>query len=167
MRRLAVLMSFGFLLVSASTTSAQDVVRPQRSSIDGVELLVGRMDYDLSGTGATKALTSNLSLEFGGTFTSLEQQFGRSAFLAPEARLTYSWGRGRFRPFVSGGGGIAVVQSDVVGARWRSSLAAGGGARIYLTDGLYAVGELRLRGLSSNFAGSTGEFLGGIGWELG
>ena len=174
MRRIAVLMSFGLLLASASAASAQDLARPQRSSIDGVELLVGRMDYDLSGTGATvpfavrgtKALTRSLSLEFGGTLASPEQQSGRSTFLAPEARLTYSWGTGRFRPFVSGGGGFAVVQSDFVGTRWRSSLVAGGGARVYLADGLYAVGELRLRGLSSNFAASTGEFLGGIGWEL-
>ena len=142
MRRIAVLMSVGLLIASASAASAQDFARPQRSSIDGVEFLVGYMDYDLSGTGSTvpivvrgtKALTGNLSLEFGGTFATPQQQFGASSFLAPEVRLTYSWGQGRFRPFVSGGGG-------------------------------FAVGEMRLRGLA-NFAASTAEWLGGIGWEL-
>lgn len=174
MRRIAVLMSFGLLIASASAASAQDFARPQRSSIDGVEFLVGYMDYDLSGTGSTvpivvrgtKALTGNLSLEFGGTFATPQQQFGGSSFLAPEVRLTYSWGKGRFRPFVSGGGGFAVVQSDFAGTRWWSSLTAGGGARVHLADRLHAVGELRLRGLS-NFAASTGEFLGGIAWVLG
>ena len=173
MRRIAVFMSFGFLIASASAASAQDLARPQRSSIDGVEFLVGFMDYDLSGTGSTvpiairgtKALTSNLSLEVGGTFASPEQQFGSSRFVAPEARLTYSWGTGRFRPFVSGGGGFAVVRSDVVDTRWRPSLTAGGGARVHLADRLYAVGEMRLRGLS-NFSATTAEWLGGVGWEL-
>jgi hypothetical protein len=173
MRRIAVLMSFGLLIASASAASAQDFARPQRSSIDGVEFLVGYMDYDLSGTGSTvpivvrgtKALTGNLSLEFGGTFATPQQQFGASSFLAPEVRLTYSWGKGRFRPFVSGGGGFAVVRSDVVDTRWRESLTAGGGARVRLGDRVFAVGEMRLRGLN-NFAASTAEWLGGIGWEV-
>jgi opacity protein-like surface antigen len=173
MRRIVALMSFGLLIASASAASAQDFPRPQQSSIDGVEFLVGYMDYDLSGTGSTvpvairgtKALTRNLSLEFGGTFATPEQQFGSSRFLAPEARLTYSWGTGRFRPFVSGGGGFAMVRSDLADTRWRSSLTAGGGARVHLSDRLYAVGEMRLRGLS-NFAASTAEWLGGIGWEV-
>ena len=172
MRRIAVLMSVGLLMASASAASAQDFARPQRSSIDGVEFLVGYMDYDLSGTGSTvpiairgtKALTSNLSLEFGGTFARPELQFGPARLLMPEARLTYSWGTGRFRPFVSGGGGFGWQRSDF-GNRWRSTLTAGGGARIHLNDRLYAVGEMRLRGLS-DFAASTAEWLGGIGWQL-
>jgi hypothetical protein len=172
MRRIAVLMSVGVLVATASAASAQDFARPQRSSIDGVEFLVGYMDYDLSGTGSTvpvairgtKALTSNLSLEFGGTYARPELQSGPARLLMPEARLTYSWGTGRFRPFVSGGGGFGWQNSEL-GNRWRSTLTAGGGARIHLTDGLYAVGELRLRGLS-DFAASTAEWLGGIGWQL-
>jgi len=44
--------------------------------------------------------------------------------------------------------------------------AAGGGARVHLSDRIYAVGEMRLRGLS-NFAASTAEWLGGIGWSCG
>jgi len=174
MRRVASLMSFALLVCAASAASAQDLPRPQRSSIDGVELLVGVMDFDMSGTGrtvpfavrGTKALAGNLSLEFGGTLAWPEQQIGRSAMVVPEVRLTYSWAVGRVRPFVSGGGGFAAIQNDLAGMRWRSSLVAGGGARVFLADRLYAVGEMRLRGLSSNFGASTGEFLGGIGWEL-
>ena len=41
MRRIVVLMSFGLLIASASVASAQDLPRPQQSSIDGVEFLVG------------------------------------------------------------------------------------------------------------------------------
>jgi hypothetical protein len=58
-----------------------------------------------------------------------------------------------------------MVRSDLADTRWRSSLTAGGGARVHLSDRLYAVGEMRLRGLS-NFAASTAEWLGGIGWEV-
>jgi hypothetical protein len=165
-------MSVGVLIASASAASAQDFARPQRSSIDGVEFLIGYMDFDLSGTGSTvpiavrgtRALTNNLSLEFGGTYTTPELQFGPARLLMPEARLTYSWGTGRFRPFVSGGGGFGWQHSDL-GTRWRSTLTAGGGARVHLNDRLYAVGEMRLRGLS-DFAASTAEWLGGIGWQL-
>ena len=38
-------------------------------------------------------------------------------------------------------------------------------ARVHVSDRICAVGEMRLRGLS-NFAASTAEWLGGIGWEL-
>ena len=173
MRRVLVLLFVTVLATSASVASAQGIARPQRSSIDGIEIVTGFMDYDLSGTGSTvpyairgtKALTSHLSLELGSTFAHPEQQLGRSRFVAPEARLTYSWGRGRWRPFLSGGGGFAVTASDAVDTRWRSTLLAGGGTRVQLSDRMYAVGEMRLRGLS-NFTGTTAEWLGGIGWEI-
>jgi hypothetical protein len=160
-------------MASAAAASAQDFAPPQRSSIDGIEIVTGLMDYDLSGTGqtapfairGTKALTGNLSLEVGSTFAFPEQQFGSSRFVAPEGRLTYSWGTGRWRPFVSGGGGFAVIRGDGVDTRWRPTLLAGGGTRVQLADRLYAVGEMRLRGISK-FTSTTTEWLGGIGWEL-
>jgi hypothetical protein len=58
-----------------------------------------------------------------------------------------------------------VVWADDVDTSWRLSLSTGGGARINLSDGLYVVAEMRLRGLSRDFSASTAEWLGGIGWS--
>jgi hypothetical protein len=84
----------------------------------------------------------------------------------PEGRLSYAWRFGRLRPYVSGGAGTAVVRSsdDVVGTRWRLSVSGGGGARVFLNDRTYAIGEMRLRGISQDFSATTAEWLGGIGW---
>jgi opacity protein-like surface antigen len=170
-RPLTLLATLGILACS-HTALAQP--RVTQIASDGIEIVTGIMDYDLSGTGrtvpfsirATKALTDHVSLEAGATFANPEQQFGRSTFTAPEVRVTYSWRFGRILPFVSGGGGFSATQSDVLRTRWRSTLAVGGGTRVALTDRLYAIGEMRLRGVTRKFAGSTGEFLGGLGWRF-
>ena len=141
------------------------------SPAGAVEIVTGVMDYDLQGTGRTmpltvraiRPLTGGLSLELGSTFARPSQTFGTSTFVAPEARLQYAWRFGRVRPFVAGGGGVSATNADLTGTRWRMTLLAGGGARVDLTDRVYALGEMRLRGLTRRFSASTGEFLGGIG----
>ena len=170
-RPLTLLATLGIIACS-HTAMAQP--RATRIASDGIEIVTGVMDYDLSGTGrtvpltirATKALTDHVSLEAGGTFASPDQQFGRSTFTAPEVRVTYTWRLGPVQPFVSGGGGISATQTDFFKTRWRSTFVAGGGARIPLNDRLYAIGEMRLRGVGRKFAGSMGEFLGGLGWRF-
>jgi len=170
-RSLTVLATLAILAWS-QTAAAQPTTRS--IAYDGIEFVTGIMDYDLSGTGrtvpltirATKALTEHLSFEAGATFANPEQQFGRSTFTAPEVRVAYNWRLGRVLPFVSGGGGISATQNDFLGTRWRSTWLAGGGARVQLTDRLYGIGELRLRGISRKFAASTGEWLGGLGYRF-
>jgi hypothetical protein len=85
---------------------------------NGIEIVAGLMDFDLSGTGATtalsirgaKALTPRLSLQVGATLANPDQQFGPSFFAAAEAHFTYSWRFARWQPFVSGGGGLAYLR---------------------------------------------------------
>lgn len=168
---LTLLATLGIIAWSQSA-----VAQPRAAHIasDGVEIITGIMDYDLSGTGrtipltirATKALSEHVSFEAGATIANPEQQFGRSTFTAPEVRVVYAWRLGRVLPFIAGGGGVSATQSDLLGTRWRSTLLAGGGARVHLNDQIYAIGELRLRGVSRKFSGSTGEFLGGLGWRF-
>jgi len=152
--------------------AAQDLSRQStRAAVDGVEVITGVMDYDLSGTGQTvpfgfrvsKALSHGFGAEFNFSSASPEQQFGPSWMFVPEGRLSYAWRVGRVRPYVSGGAGSAVVRSDI-GTRWHLSLSGGGGARVFLNDQTYAIGEMRLRGISQDFSATTAEWLGGIGW---
>jgi hypothetical protein len=168
---LAVLLSVG----TAQSAFAQEAVRSgSRTAVDGIEFVSGMMLFDLSGTGSTvpfavrgsKALTDRLALEFGATFASPDQRFGSSRIALPEAQVSYSWRFGRVRPFVGGGGGLSVISSEAIETRWRPTFSAGGGARIQLHDRLYAIGEMRLRGISRRFTGSTAEWLGGLGWSM-
>jgi hypothetical protein len=170
-RPLTIIATLGIIAWSQSALAQP---RAAQTASAGIEIVTGIMDYDLSGTGrtvplsirATKALTDHLSLEAGATFANPDQQFGRSTFTAPEVRVTYGWRLGRVLPFVSGGGGVSATRSDFLRTRWRSTLVVGGGARVALNDRLYAIGEMRLRGVTRKFAGSTGEFLGGLGWRF-
>ena len=146
--------------------------RGTRAAVDGAEFLTGVMDYDLSGTGkavpygfrVSKALSHGFAAEFDFTAVAPDQQFGPSRMFVPEGRLSYAWRLGRVRPYVSGGVGTAVIQSDILDTRSRLSLSGGGGARVFLNDQVYAIGEMRLRGISHDFSATTAEWLGGIGW---
>lgn len=169
----AICMTLGTLM-QAGPAAAQGV-RTGRDTIDGIEIMTGVMDYDSSGTGtttplsirATKSLTRHLALEFGALAASPRQQFGGSTFVAPEVGLSYSWRFGRVRPFVSGSAGVSLTRSDFRGNQWRSTAATGGGARVHLSEWLYAIGEMRLRGISQRWSARTAEWLGGVGWQLG
>jgi hypothetical protein len=156
------------LLLFTATASAQSTERPTSGAI---EFVTGVMDYDLSGTGKTMPfgfrtlvpLAGGFSVELGATFARPDESFGRSTFTSPEARLVYSWRLGRVSPFAAGGGGFSARTRPILGPRFQATLSAGGGARVDLTRSLYAVGELRLRGITTDFAASTAEWLGGLG----
>ena len=160
------------LLLFTTTASAQ--TPGTATPATAIEVVTGVMDFDFQGTGQTmpvsiraiRPLTNGLSLEVGTTIARPDETFGRSTFAAPEARLVYAWRFGRVSPFVGGGGGISATHNRFTGTDWRTTLTAGGGARVDLTNRLYAVGEMRLRGVSTNFAASTAEWLGGIGWRF-
>lgn len=166
----------GSVIVCLVLTPALAVAQPSsgRSAVDGIEVMTGLMSYDLQGTGTTapytirgtKSLTRGLALDVGTTMIYPDLQFGSSSLVLPEVGVTYSFLSGRFRPFVGGGAGVAIQNADALDERrWRTSLTAGGGARFLLSDRLYAIGEMRLRGMS-DFSASTAEWLGGIGWRF-
>jgi hypothetical protein len=144
--------------------------REPQAAVDSVEVLTGLMDFDLQGTGQTmpvairvsKALGGGFALEAGTTFSRPELQFGSSSLTIPEMRLTYAWFTGRFRPFVGGGAGIGLQRADAIDTKWRTSVHGGGGARFFINDRFYAIGEMTLRGLS-DFSATTAEWMGGIG----
>jgi hypothetical protein len=173
LRNLRIIATGLFALIAVTTpVSAQSFTAAAPAT--SIEVVSGVMDFDFQGTGktmplairASRGLTGGLSLEVGTTFARPDQSFGRSTFAAPEATLQDAWRLGRVHPFVAGGGGLSATTRPLIGADWRMTLLAGGGARVDLTDRVYAVGEMRLRGVSRTFGASTAEWLGGIGWRL-
>jgi len=157
----------------ARPAAAQDPAAAARIATDGVEIVTGLMDFDLAGTGqaipfvfrVSRSVATRLALEFDVTMASPDQQFGSSQILLTEGKASWSWRIGRVRPFVSGGGGV-MAQNMLTEIRWRPTFTGGGGARIGITDNLYAIAEMRLRGISTDFSASTAEWLGGVGWRL-
>jgi len=158
---------FSLAIAGASPAYAQD-------SAWGVTASAMRLDYDLSGVGnapgltvrATRDLFSNVSLEFGGSFAKLEQQFvGRSTLFMPEAQLRYRWNVGRVSPHVGGGLGAAMTKSPFH-TNWDPTLSVAAGTSVRLTDRLSAVGELRVRGHEWRFTGSTAEISAGLVWRF-
>lgn len=136
----------------------------------------GVVQYDLSGVGdapgmtirATRALTNHLAVEGSLPISWPMQNFGASKLFAPEAHLQYHWLVGRFRPYAGGGGGFSWTDRGAFGRSGVNlTLSMAGGARFDLTDRLALLGELRLRGIKRDFAGSTAEWMGGVSWRLG
>jgi len=167
------------MAIFAPATAAQESSGTMnRASVDGIEIVTGLMSFDLSGTGwdvptairVSKALTDNLALEIGALLSSPHQQFGPSTLVAPEAQLSYSWKFGRARPFVAGGGGVAMIHAATRDTQWKPTISGGGGLRFELNENLYAIGEIRLRGLADGMfdrpSASTAEWMFGVGWML-
>lgn len=167
----------GILIVLATAIHPAAAQSPDLKTdrlVDGIEIVTGLMEFDLSGTGttipvsirATMPMTRRLALELGATMAAPQQQFGSSTFVAPEAHVRYSWTLGAVEPFIVGGGGLSVIRAGLGDARWEPTLSGGGGIKVHLDDRIYVIGEMRLRGIAENFSASTAEWLGGIGWRL-
>ena len=167
-------IAFAILGFLAFGQIASAQVRAVEEPSDSIEIMTGVMDYDLQGVGqtvpftlrVTKGLTQRLSLEFGATVARPSETFGRTTFATPEVRAVYAWRLGRVSPFVAGGGGFSVRRSafPLIQDKWQSTLTAGGGARFHFNERAYGIGEMRLRGITKQFAASTAEWLGGLGF---
>jgi hypothetical protein len=162
-------LAASFLFCAASTLHAQAA---QNTFVAGI----AAVQFDLSGTGtapgitirATRALTNHLAVEGSLPIAWPMQDFGKSTLFAPEAQLQYHWLAGSFRPYVGGGAGFAWTNSDIVGnSDVNLTLSIAGGTRFDVTDRLAVLGELRLRGIEHDFAGSTADWIGGISWRFG
>ena len=164
--RVIVLFAFVFVAAGVSGANAQD-------SSWRLGVSMSRMDYDLSGTGnapalavrAVRDLSSNVSLEVGGTYAKPSQQFGSSTLFMPEAHVHYNWTAGRVSPYAGGGIGTALRTAPFL-TDWDPTLSAAGGAAVRLTDSLSLTGEFRLRGHEWRFAGTTTELGVGLAWRL-
>lgn len=137
---------------------------------------VGVVQYDLNGVGnaagitvrATRAVTDHLAIEGSLPVSWPAQAFGGSRLFVPEAHLQYHWLAGRFRPYAGGGAGFAWTDAGAVGTSdVNLTMSVAGGTRFDLTDRLALLGELRLRGIERDFAGSTADWMGGVSWRLG
>jgi hypothetical protein len=137
---------------------------------------VGVVQYDLNGVGnaagmtirGTRALTNHLAVEGSFPVAWPTQTFGESKLFAPEAHLQYHWLAGRFRPYAGGGAGLAWTDAGAFGrSDVNLTLSTAGGTRFDITDRVALLGELRLRGIERDFAGSTAEWMGGISWRIG
>ena len=160
---------FVFVVMAADVSRAN----AQVSSWGDVTVSAARLDYDLSGTGntpglavrATRRLTSNVSLEFGGMFAKPNQQFGPSTLFMPEAQLRYRWDVGRVSPYVGGGMGTALIKSDFH-SEWDPTYSVGSGAGVRLTERLGLTGEFRLRVHEWRGGATTSELSTGVTWQL-
>jgi hypothetical protein len=114
-------------------------------------------------------VTEHVVVEGGVTFAFPDQQFGnRTTFILPEGLLQYQWTRGRLRPFVGGGIGVAIDVRDEINGGTQTDLAltGAGGIRVNLSDAVGLRGEFRLRGFGSDFSGSAAELRGGVFWRF-
>ena len=160
------------LIVLFSTPRVAHAQAAQHTLVAGA----GVVQYDLNGVGnaagmtirGTRALTDHLALEGSLPVAWPMQTFGRTTLFAPEAHLQYHWLAGRFRPYAGGGGGLSWTDAGVFGTSdVNLTLSVAGGTRFDVTGRLALLGELRLRGIKRNFAGSTAEWMGGLSWRLG
>ena len=137
---------------------------------------VGAVQFDLNGVGtapgmtvrATRALSNHLAVEASVPVSWPAQDFGGSKLFSPEAHLQYQWQAGSFRPYVGGGAGLVWTDAGVFGdSDVNLTLSAASGTRFDVTDRIAIFGELRLRGIKRNFAGSTAEWMSGVSWNFG
>ena len=90
----------------------------------------------------------------------------RASLFASGAHLQYHWRAGRVAPYAGGGIGLGRQSRDFESVN-ELTLSAAGGARVYVTERVAAIGELRLRGFEREFAGSTAEWMGGLSFAIG
>ena len=134
------------------------------------------MQFDLSGTGTAPMLalrvdlpwSTHLWFEPGVTLARPEQGFGRSTFVVAEMHAHAMVPLGGFAPYLGGGVGRAFDMRDEEfgGTRGELSLAAAAGVRAQLSTRAGARAELRIRGLSKEFEGSTAEWTAGLSWRF-
>jgi hypothetical protein len=131
----------------------------------------GVMQFDLSGTGEAPMFAARLDQELGPIFLGEvglvyarpNQQFGATTNLfIPEIQLQAQF-PARFAPYLGIGAGMAFDfrEDRFGGTQSNVSVSGAGGVRFWLTDRFGARGELRVRGIGSEFQGSAAE------WTLG
>jgi opacity protein-like surface antigen len=173
-----------FSFVCAILISGASIAQAQDASWGDLGISVGRIDFDLSGTGnarglvvrTTRHLSSHVNLEFRGLYAEYcsdqiwgecvpDQQSGSTSLFMPEAQLQYRWNVGRVSPYIGGGIGAARVKSSL-DAQWDPTFSAAFGTSVYVTDRLGITGEFRLRGHEARLTGTTSEVTVGLAWRL-
>jgi hypothetical protein len=97
-----------------------------------------------------------------------DQQFGdTTTFVVPEAQVQLQY-PARLAPYLGVGAGLAldVRGEEDGGTQTEPTFSAAGGARVAMTEQLGLRAELRVRGIGTNFSGTTAEFTAGVGWRF-
>ena len=156
-----------------STAKAQSpYMRPRHVTLTAA---AGLSQWDLSGTGSSVLLAVRADRPLGppwllgegslATFHADEQD-GGSTFLIPEAQLQLQLPRA-VAPYLGAGAGAF---GRIGGAGTHESVlttSAAVGLRVWsLVPRAVLRGELRLRGVGSEFTGSAAEWTAGIGWSF-
>ena len=163
------LLGTGLAALAAFPAFAQ---APQWQSKYSAEVVGGVSQFDLSGTGtatifgaqATARLNRAVLLQGGLRTFRPEEGVGKNRYYIPEAQLQFQIPASTVRPFIGLGGGYFV---GTEGRPTRGTASAAGGLRVVLPDyPLDVSGELRVRGIGSNFGGATAEWTLGLGYRF-
>jgi hypothetical protein len=147
-----------------------------QSGRSAVSVNFGLMQFDLSGTGDAPMFAARFDKELGRiflgeagfAFARPEQQFGaKTNFFIPEVQLQAQI-PARFAPYLGVGVGMAF---DFRGERFggtesKVTVSGAGGVRFWFNDRFGARGELRVRGIGSEFSGSAAEWTLGANFRL-
>lgn len=168
---MTIIRTLAFALLSVAATSAPAFAQNETSLLLGG----GVMNFDLSGTGTVPAFTARVSRDLGANFVvegavlvaKPDQQFGPSTVIAPEVQLQYHLPAGRFTPYLGAGIGTFRESAAAIETDWTPAVSFAGGTRVSLNDRVGLFGELRVRGVEWDFAGSTVDVTGGVVVRLG
>jgi hypothetical protein len=152
-------------------TLSMPAIASAQSDRTAVSVNFGVMQFDLSGTGDAPMFATRFDQELGDIFFAEagflfarpDQQFGaKTNLFIPEVQLQAQF-PARFAPYLGVGAGMAFDfrQERFGGTQSNVSVSGAGGVRAWFTDRLGARGELRVRGIGSEFQGSAAE------WTLG
>jgi hypothetical protein len=136
----------------------------------------GVMQFDLSGTGEAPMFAVRFDQELGNIFLAEagflfarpKQQFGaKTNLFIPEVQLQAQF-PARFAPYLGVGAGMAF---DFRGERFGGTesnvtVSGAGGVQLRFNDRFGARGELRVRGIGSEFSGSAAEWTLGANFRL-
>lgn len=158
------------LMVGMSQPAAAQMV-PAQHSVSGA---VGIVSFDVDGVATTLGLSGRGSIAMSPRLAveanlswARNDETGTSNMWVAEAHVQHFWQvANRVRPFAGGGAGIFINQGDFFTDK-SVTLSAAGGLRVDLTDRVAALGELRVRGVEVDFAGSLVEIWGGLTFRLG
>ena len=137
--------------------------------------VAGMSQWDLSGTGSSLLLGVRADMQLGLPWLLGEasiatmrpnEQSGARTYVIPEAQLQIQK-PGRFAPYLGGGVGSFRRVAGEPGPSGRITMSAAAGFRLWgVMPGAVLRGELRLRGIGSEFTASAAEWTGGIGWSF-
>jgi hypothetical protein len=153
------------LLAAAAAPAHAQIGAPARPSLS---IAGGISQFDLSGTGTAPVVTARvdyplgrvLLAEGGVAVARPDQQFGsRTTLVVPEVGLQLQY-PARVAPYLGVGVGSALDfrRERDGGTVGDPTVSGAAGVRAWVTDRLGLRGELRVRGIGRNFAGSTAEW---------